>query len=258
MQWSKDSLLIKTKRLSQASQGAITLREARVLQLAMVNARNNLSENQPASPVYIHASQYAYYFGSDAGYIALMEAAQKLKHRKFSFIDDKEVEHNWCDEVEYQGGLGVLKLSLSNTFLNELPPSANASAKDFVRYRLESSANLNSIYATKLYDILYQWKLLKTSPWMGIDDLRWQMGIPDDTYLRMSDLKRLVIDHAVNEINALTTMTVSYIQKKSGRRITHLQFQFHRTNRRGKPPTPAKIKADYLASKANGSEPNTK
>lgn len=252
MQWNRDSLVVRSKRLNLALQDDLTLRETRVLQLAVINVRNNITEQRAPTPVNIHASQYSHYFGADAGYIALAQVAEKLDSRKFVFLDDDSGTHNWCDKVEYQEGLGVLKLSLSRSVMDELPTNPNDwSARNYTSYRLESCASLTSVYAVRMFEILSQWRLLKTTPWIEITTLRGWFGLPDDRYTRMSDFKRLVIDQSINKINALTTIHATYLQKKSGKTITHIQFQFYRTNRRGQPPTPAQLKAEYLASVVN-------
>lgn len=250
MQWTRDSLLVRSKRLNLAAPDNLTLREARVIQLAIINVRNNIAEQQPLSPVSIHASQYSHYFGAGAGYIALSQVAETIGDRKFAFLDDSGKRYHWCDEVQYQEGYGVLELSLSTAMLDELPKNIEGwSARDYTSYRLESSAALNSVYAVRLYEILNQWRLLKTTPWIDIETLRQWFSIPSDRYTRMSDFKRLVIDQSISKIIALTTMHVTYVQKKKGKNITHIQFQFHRTNRRGKPPTPAELKKIFLATK---------
>lgn len=248
-QWSRNGVLKRSKRLNMAGQGSLTLRETRVLQLAILNALHDGNEQQHNSVVQIHASQYAHYFGADAGYVGLSQVADTLGHRELCFYDDPDVKHKWCDSVTYQAGLGTLEITLSKVVTDELPYDTSKGDDDFTSYRIENSAVLNSVYAVRMYETLNQWRHLKATPWISIQMLRHLFSIPRDQYIRMCDLKRLVIDKSVNMINGLTTMDVTYTQKKSGRVITHIQFQFHRTNRRGKPPTPASLKAKYLAAK---------
>jgi plasmid replication initiation protein len=52
---------------------------------------------------------------------------------------------------------------------------------------------------------------------------QFQVG---DKYRRLVDLKKRVIDPAVEEINKHSNLWVKYGQRKSGRTITHFQFQF--------------------------------
>ena len=47
-----------------------------------------------------------------------------------------------------------------------------------------------------------------------------------DKYSRLGDLKRRVIEPAIAEINEHSNLWVKYGQRKSGRTVTHFQFQF--------------------------------
>jgi plasmid replication initiation protein len=60
---------------------------------------------------------------------------------------------------------------------------------------------------------------------IGVDWLKtqWQLS---DKYQRLSDLKKWVIDVAVEEVNEHSNLWVTYSQRKSGRTVTHFQFQF--------------------------------
>jgi plasmid replication initiation protein len=254
MQRDRDNYIVQSNRLSEASHGNLSLREARVIQLAILCTKRNLEESKPLSPVYIHSSLYSeiFYVARGVGYATLIKVAKTIGSREIGFLDEKEkgLAHKWFKSVEYQEGSGVLKLEFSDVALKELPSGDDQlEKKGYNQYNLKNTAVLDGVYATRMYEILNPWKHLRKTPWISIETLRYQFGLPDDRYLRMADLKRLVIDQALGRINTLTTMQVTYIQEKQGRVITSIRFKFHRKNRRGKPPTPAQLKAEFLASK---------
>lgn len=58
-----------------------------------------------------------------------------------------------------------------------------------------------------------------------IDWLKKQFQI-EEGYERMFDFKKYVIDPAVNDINEHSNLYVSWVQRKTGRRVTHLTFIF--------------------------------
>lgn len=254
MQHDRDNYIIQSNRLSEASHGNLSLREARIIQLAILCTKRNLEECKPLSPVYIHSSLYSEMFdvARGVGYATLIQVAKTIGSREVGFLDEKEagITHKWFKSVEYKEGSGVLKLELSKVVLKELPSGdGELNKKSYNQYNLKNTAGLDGFYATRMYEILNPWRHLRKTPWISIETLRYQFGLPDDRYSRMSDLKRLVIDQALGRINALTTMHVTYIQEKQGRIITSIRFKFHRKNRRGKPPSPARLKAEFLASK---------
>lgn len=254
MQRDRDNYVVQSNRLSEASHGDLSLREARIIQLAMIFTKRNLEEHKPLSPVYIHSSLYSEVFdvARGVGYATLRQVSKSIGSRRLGFLDEKEagITHKWFDSVEYQEGAGVLKLEFSKAVLSELPSNdAEWHKKSFNHYNLKNTAVLDGVYATRMYEILNPWKHLRRTPWISVETLRYQFGLADDKYPRMADLKRLVIDQALGRINTLTTMHVTYIQEKEGRVITAFRFKFHRKNRRGKPPSPAQLKAEFLASK---------
>jgi plasmid replication initiation protein len=48
----------------------------------------------------------------------------------------------------------------------------------------------------------------------------------DDKYSSIRDLKKRVIEPAVADVNGHSDLWVKWGQRKTGRRVTHLQFQF--------------------------------
>lgn len=84
--------------------------------------------------------------------------------------------------------------------------------------------SFNSEYARQLFKHLMAWDSKQTAEFT-IEDLKAFLGVPDTTnYKRMDKIKR-ILDKAVNEINEkCPNMQLAYIQKKTGRKITHIAF----------------------------------
>ena len=83
---------------------------------------------------------------------------------------------------------------------------------------------MKSTYSIRLYEWLCQWLSVGDRE-IGVDWLKtqWQLS---DKYQRLSDLKKWVIDVAVEEVNEHSNLWVTYSQRKSGRTVTHFQFKF--------------------------------
>ena len=94
----------------------------------------------------------------------------------------------------------------------------------FTQYMLSQTANLNSVYSVRLYELLIQWKAAGKTPVFELSLFRGQMGLDDGEYRDMSNFKKRVLDLAVNEINEKTDLTVSYTQEKKGRLIHGFKF----------------------------------
>jgi plasmid replication initiation protein len=83
---------------------------------------------------------------------------------------------------------------------------------------------MKSAYSIRLYELLCQW-LSTGKKDVSVDWLReyWQLT---DSYGKMCDLKRWVIDVSVREINEHSNIWVKYSQRKAGLTITHFIFEF--------------------------------
>ena len=84
--------------------------------------------------------------------------------------------------------------------------------------------SFKSQYAGQLYKHIHSWRdkgFLK----LTIKDLKDFLGVPDtNSYKRMDNLKKKVINVAVNEINKISEVELRYEQEKKGRVITHFIF----------------------------------
>ncbi|MEK5777983.1 RepB family plasmid replication initiator protein, partial [Acinetobacter nosocomialis] len=77
----------------------------RLLQLAIVNARENGKGLDSSVPLSINAIEYAKEFNvsNQAGYIALKSAEETLFERRFTIIDvdKKPIKSRWVQDVKY-------------------------------------------------------------------------------------------------------------------------------------------------------------
>ncbi len=79
-------------------------------------------------------------------------------------------------------------------------------------------------FAIRLYELLMQLKTTGKRE-IEIDWLKKQFQL-DESYDRMNNFKARVIDPAVSDINTHSNYEVSWTQRKTGRRVTHLTFTF--------------------------------
>lgn len=82
----------------------------------------------------------------------------------------------------------------------------------------------DSVYSLRIFLMMMQWKS-SGKVYKQLDELRREFRLLDK-YENTKDLRRRVIDMAVNEINEKTIYKVSYELKKTGRKYTHLELKF--------------------------------
>ena len=104
-----------------------------------------------------------------------------------------------------------------------VPRLSNLKAS-FTQIDLADVAQFTSTYTFRIYQLLMQYKSTGYVK-ISIDDLRFMLMLKLK-YPLVADLKRWVIETAVNEINEKTPYTVKYELLKKGRKFTHLEIKF--------------------------------
>lgn len=224
---SKGNLVVKTNQLNSALQN-LSLPEIRIIQLAIVDARETNTGLSTDKPLRIDALRYAEMFETTRqnGYQRMKDAEENLFNRRFSYIDErgKLIKSRWIQQVTYLDDEGAIELVFTLAVVKGI--SRIDGAEDFfTSYLLEQTASMDSIYSVRLYELLVQWKQAKNTPTFELEHFRDQLGIEVHEYKRMGNFKLRVLDLAVEEINKKSDIKVSYAQVKKGRTITGFKFK---------------------------------
>ena len=229
MDKSKDSLVIvKHNKVIEASY-RLTLAEQRVL-LSCIAKINSMAELSADDRFEVSASQIADLASlkdTKTAYRDLQKAADKLFERRI-IIEEPDPENpkitqrktRWISNIDYIPGEGMLILS----FAAGIIPYLSLLSSQFTKYKLQHVAHFRSSYSIRLYELLCQWQSSGERE-VSIDWLKDQFQL-DGKYDRITNLKSRVIKPALDDINKHSNLWVKYGQRKTGRRVTHFQFQF--------------------------------
>ena len=224
----KKDLVIKTNRLNQAFQ-MLSLAEFHIVQLAIVDARETGTGLTTDTPLRIDALRYADVFGTTRqnAYMRMKEAEETLFNRRFSFFDEdgKLVKSRWISQVKYLDNEGAIEIVFTPAVVQGIS-RINGVKEFFTQYLLSQTAQLKSVYSSRLYELLIQWRSTEKTPIINLEDFRAQLGIEENQYKLMSDFKKRVLDLAINDINEKTDIKVTYQQHKKGRSISGFSFNF--------------------------------
>lgn len=233
----KKDLVIKTNRLNQAFQ-MLSLAEFHIVQLAIVDARETGTGLTTDTPLRIDALRYADVFDTTRqnAYIRMKEAEETLFNRRFSFFDEdgKLVKSRWISQVKYLDNEGAIEIVFTPAVVQGIS-RINGVKEFFTQYLLSQTSQLKSVYSTRLYELLIQWKNTAKTPIFEIQDFRAQLGLDINEYKLMSDFKKRVLDLAVSDINEKTDIKITYQQYKKGRSITGFSFTLKHKNNIDKP-----------------------
>jgi plasmid replication initiation protein len=220
--------VVKSNKVIEASY-LLSLSEQRVL-LACIAQIDSTAELTEQYQFQVSAGQIADLVGLDNianAYRDLKKSAEKLYERSV-IINDPDPDNpkiterktRWISSIDYIPGEGKLVLN----FAAGIIPYLSRLSKEFTKYKLMHVARFESIYSIRLYELLVQWSSAGERE-IEVEWLKKQFQV-ENKYKRLGDLKRRIIEPAIAEINKHSNLWVKYGQRKSGRTVTHFQFQF--------------------------------
>ena len=248
-----NDLVVKSNTLINASY-SLTLAEQRLIGLAIVKANNQHKEVDTNTMLVVTAAEYVDMFKVDraAAYMALKDASERLFSRYFTYdiysreygkeydlkpprklstSDDLiKVKSRWVQKIAYREKSGAVYFQFST----DLIPLITNLKEYFTSCYLSQTSDFSSTYATRLFELLMQWKSTNSIPVMALHELRNSLGVEENQYKLVADFKKRVLDIAVNQINETTDYKIEYEQHKEGRTITGFSFKFKLKNSKSK------------------------
>jgi len=221
MSSKKDLVITKHNGLIEASY-KMTLNEQRLVLMCI--ARLDARKSMPKDNLFvITAKEFAQTFGIEEkhAYAALDEAASTLYERDIRTNDGKYRERfRWVCGIKYHDHEGKVTLGFSTW----VTPYLTMLHERFASYKLNQISGLKSIYSIRLLEFLTQFKA--TGKFIiELDRFKDRLDLKNE-YKRFFDLKKRVIEPAVNELREKSNLVIDWIPIKSGKTIKQLQFSF--------------------------------
>jgi plasmid replication initiation protein len=220
--------VVKSNKVVEASY-MLSLAEQRVLLacIAQIDSTAALTEEYRFEVTASGVADLAGLENISNTYRDLKKASEKLYERSV-IIDDPDPDNpkitqrktRWISSIDYVPGEGKVVLR----FAFDIIPYLSQLSREFTKYKLKHVTKFESVYSIRLYELLVQW-ISSGEREIEVEWLKNQFQV-GEKYSRLVNLKKRVIDPAVEEINKHSNLWVKYGQRKSGRTITHFQFQF--------------------------------
>lgn len=154
-------------------------------------------------------------------YRDLKDGVNRLYDRSINLsINDESIKMRWVQSIRFLESKSVVGLRFSK----EILPFISNLSREFTKYSLSDIAGMSSAYAIRIYELLSQYRSIGKRE-ISVESLRTMLEL-GKRYPLFADLKRWVIDTAVDQINEYSPLSVRYEQKKTGRKVTHIQFSF--------------------------------
>lgn len=221
-------LVVKSNHIIEASY-RLSVAEQRVI----LSAISQVRRDKPVTDEVLYsvtAADLAKLCGTDpkTAYRDLQNAAERLQTRRVSLVlepDGVTIRSKrrrvtcWVQTVDYIDQEGRIEMRFGKDIL----PYLTGLQREFTRYALSDVSKMTSAYGIRLYELLMQWP--EGHRVIALDDLRRWLQL-EDRYPLIADLRRWVIEPAVGQINEHSPLMLSWSAKKTGRKITHLSFDY--------------------------------
>jgi plasmid replication initiation protein len=229
---SKTPKVYKNKKLNNANFGTYNLNDYQVFlqligKLGKVDINGTYQQPQDLEREHtLTAKEFSQAFGVDlnTAYGVLKRASNKLARTAIT-LEKPELFEIWdipvCEISKYNTKDG----SITVTFSNHIMPYLAQVRKKFVLYNLKEIANFGSLYSTRLYELIQEFKdtgyIIKS-----VTQLREVFAV-GKKFPDYNNFKRFTFAHAVDEINSqYPTMKLSFEELKEGRKVVSIRFEF--------------------------------
>ena len=218
---SKNMVVRKDNFIITASY-KLTLNEQRLLLTAI--AKIPFAKEVPCK-ITITAQEFLKCFpdiGETNVHKQMKDAIENLWNRSIKIEDPgRKEEFRWISsKINYKKGEGRINFSFSN----EIIPYLEHLKTRFTKYNLEDVSNFKSLYSIRLYEMLLQFQSTNIFI-INLINFRERLGIMNK-YLDYLNLRRRVIEPAINELNEKSHFNVIFKGVKEGKSIKSLEFFF--------------------------------
>jgi plasmid replication initiation protein len=218
----------------------LSLSEKRLVMLAVskLNSAKVMKPGEVLPSVKVTAHEYARTYGLDpssgVAYEALKDAAKNLFDRRITFFEPAHKrgkkplqatirnEMRWVGRCKYHDGEGWVQFA----WWPDLLPCLMGLKRQFTTYKLQQASALRSVYSWKLLELLSRFKSSGQAEY-SIEDFKASMEAPP-SLSDFAQLKRRVIDPAVQELSAKDGWSIEWEPIKAGRKVNALRFNFTR------------------------------
>ena len=188
-------------------------------------------------------------------YVILKHAVDKLMKTDIR-IEKPDDSGYWrinvCSMAEYNKNSGFITVK----FTDDIMPYIAQVRQKFTLYNLKEISNFGSLYTTRLYELLQDFK---TTGWMlvSIEQLRQYFAV-GDKLKSYKDFKTRTFAHACQEINDNYDMNLTFEEIKTGRKIVAVKFLFKQTQVIQRLDKNGQVHNEYIKPKAKIKPPKPK
>lgn len=251
-------LVVKSNHVIEASY-KLTLNEQRLILLCVRQIKKG-QKITAESRFDISAADFADMFeiSADRAYSELQTVTDKLYERSVTIQqpdpDRPKVtatKTRWVSAIDYIPNEGRVSIY----FAVKMIPYISMLEGGFTRYNLQNISGMSSVYGIRFYEFFKSWLFggIHSTKKIALEELKEKLELTGK-YPSIKDFKLYVLDKAIADINECSDLTATYKTIKTGRKITHVEFDFQSKSGRTKKDTLKKIDNAYIEKHAKPGE----
>jgi plasmid replication initiation protein len=231
---SKTSKIYKNKKLNNANFGDFNHNDYQVFlhlisKMAGVDRLGKYLQPEQLQREYVlTAKEFSEVFETDLSYCyKLLQKSCKKLMKTSVLLERPELSEIWeinvCSMAKYNKNQGTITVE----FTDRIMPYLAQVRKKFVLYNLKEISRFGSLYTTRFYELLQEFK---ETGWMvkSIKQLREIFAI-GDKFKTYNNFKQRTFGHACQEINDNYDMGLKFEEIKEGRKVVAVKFFFKKT-----------------------------
>lgn len=229
---SKTPKVYKNKKLNNANFGTYNLNDYQVFlqlvsKLGKIDINGTYKQPHELEREYtLTAKEFSQAFDIDinTAYGVLKRASHKLARTAIT-LQKPELFQIWDIPVCQNSAYNTKEGSLTVKFNEDIMPYLTQVTQKFVLYNLKEVANFGSLYTTRLYELIQEFKD-KGELLRSVAQLREIFAV-GKKFSDYHDFKRKTFAHAIEEINSqYPTMNLRFNELKEGRKVISIRFEF--------------------------------
>jgi hypothetical protein len=223
MKKNGELIVCKSNELIQKYKFSLSKAEMRVVNFIIANINSPLYDEEFNTMIF-DISDFYKAMGIDnpngQTYTYIKNVIRGLRNKTSDWIQigDYETIVSWIEKPKFFNGTGKVELKLDD----DLKPYL-LKMNGYMQAQLNYYYQMHSKYSMRLYELLKTWEKAGIKEF-EIEDLRMCIDAYQKSYTNYAILKSKVLDPAIQDINKITDLTVSYETKKRGRKVTHIEF----------------------------------
>lgn len=220
-------LVVKSNDLIQKTRYSLTLPEQKTIAYICSMIEPNSDKMEFIFDIREYAKICGFDYENGKNYMNIKATLKKLADISMWLeIGDEEVLVRWLSKVKTNKKSGKAFIQIDE----DLMPYLVNLKERFTQYEIYNILAMKSGFSLRIYELLKSYQKLGKKKF-AIDDLKEKLMVQDvKSYDNFKDFRRKVIEVAVEEINELTDLQITWEPERKGRKIVAITFHIGEKN----------------------------